>query len=66
MTNDKYCITVWCLIKGDSAPFDVTVPANATIYDLKKLVKAEVENDALDGIGAGSLKLWKVSGFSQL
>jgi hypothetical protein len=64
MTNDTY--RVWCLIKGDSTPFDITAPANTTIHDLKKLIKAENENGVLNGIGARSLRLWKVSGFSQL
>jgi hypothetical protein len=63
-TNDTIVFGV--IIEGEPSPFDITAPAGATIQDLKKLIKAEVGNDILNGINISSLRLWKVSGFSQL
>jgi hypothetical protein len=65
MANDTHRI-IWCLLKGDSIAFPIFAPADAVIDELKKLIKAENENELLNGIDAKNLKLWKVSGFSQL
>jgi hypothetical protein len=51
--NDR---VLWCLIHGESTPFEVIAPVNASMNQLKKLIKEE-------GIDVASrfMALWKVS-----
>jgi hypothetical protein len=60
MANDTHRV-LWCLIKGESIPFEVIAPANASIYQLKKLIRVEKENGALQDVDAANLMLGKVS-----
>lgn len=60
MANDP-CRVFWCLIKGDSKAFEVTVPVNASVNRLKTLVLEQRKNGVLQGIDAAVLVLWKVS-----
>src|ERR1700732_1033628 len=60
MANDPHRV-LWCLIKGDSNPFEVTAPVDASISKLKKLVWEERKNGAFLGVDATDLLLWKVS-----
>jgi hypothetical protein len=52
---------LWCIVEDDAAPFLVTVPTNAYINDLKKLIKEERKNGILKDVDATDLVLWKVS-----
>jgi hypothetical protein len=54
-------ITLLCLIKGDKIAnaFPVHIDSNQLIGDLKKVIKAENQND-FAGVDAAKLKLWKV------
>ena len=52
-------VALWCLI-GDSTPFEVTAPVNATIYRLKELVWEKRKRGTLKNVDASDLILWKV------
>ena len=54
-------VVLWCLVERDSTPFDVTVPVNASIGRLKKLIHENGINDTERSILAKDLVLWKVS-----
>ena len=60
--SDSTARTLWCLVEGGSALFAVTAPANANIYNLKKLILEEKKNELKD-IDADQLILLKVSTF---
>ena len=51
---------VWCLIEGDSNPFEVTVAVTADIGDLKELIREKGKSISFRGIDAKDLTLWKV------
>jgi len=53
----KQTRTLWCLVYGDSAPFEVTVPDNAKIDYLKEAVR---EKKILRDVNASSLVIWQV------
>ena len=58
--SDDAARTLWCLIESESAPFQVTAPVYASIYDLKVLVHEKCKNGALRNVDASDLILWKV------
>jgi hypothetical protein len=60
MANDTHRM-FWFLIKGDSNPFEIAVPDNASISRLQKLVWEERKNGALRGVDAADLMILKVS-----
>src|SRR4051794_36959246 len=49
-------IRLWCLVRGSSSAFYVTIGRDNFIIDLKKLIKAEIPND----VKAIQLTLWKL------
>ena len=51
--------TLWCLVEGDHAPFDVIVYDNHNINYLKECIK-EKKKQLLSKDDASSLELWKV------
>src|SRR4051794_11525764 len=57
-------ITVNCLVLGDIPPdecvFLIDISAEKTVFELKKMIKAEKIND-FASIDADKLKLWKVN-----
>ena len=53
-------LTLWCLIEGDSKPFEVEVPPSASIANLKNRVHNKGINVATHNIDAIDLVLWKV------
>ena len=59
-SDDDAAHTFWCLIQGDSAPFQVTAPVNASIDHLKELVHVKRKKGALRNVDASDLILWKV------
>ena len=62
MKADKDSLVLWCIIRGESIPFDVTVPANASINQLKEKIYQKNKHTFSD-IDAKNLVLWKVSSF---
>ncbi len=50
-------IRLWCLVRGSSSAFYVTIGRDNFIIDLKKLIKAEIPND----IKAIQLTPWRVN-----
>src|SRR3954447_14079420 len=54
-------ITLLCLVKGNTtaSAFPVHIDGNSLVGDLKKVIKAEKQNDFAD-VDADKLKLWKV------
>jgi hypothetical protein len=60
MANDTHRV-LWCFIKNDSNPFEVTAPVNASISRLKKLVWEKGKNGILSETDAKDLVLCKVS-----
>jgi len=59
MTSDVAPRSLWCLIKGDSTPFQVTAPVNASI---NRLLMHLVHDEGIrEGtILANDIVLWKV------
>jgi hypothetical protein len=55
-------ITLFCLAKGNTSEnaFSVKISRDEPISELKKVIKAEKQND-FAGIDADRLKLWKVT-----
>ena len=55
-------ITLFCLVKGNTTAnaFPVDIDKDQLVGHLKKVIKAEKQND-FAGIDADRLKLWKVS-----
>ena len=53
---------LWCLVKGQNAPFIVRTSPTTSIADLKCLIKKENEN-TLRRVDAPDLNLWKVCYF---
>jgi len=51
---------LWCLIAGDSAPFEVDVPADVSISRLKKHIFEEAGPVKLHPMVARDLELWEV------
>jgi hypothetical protein len=58
--SDSTSRTLWCLLKGGSSPFKVTV--NGDIDDLRNKIKEQKENEFMN-IDADQLILLKVSTF---
>jgi hypothetical protein len=54
-------VALWCLIEGDSMPFEVTAPVNANINRLKEVVREKGKNGVLGNVDAKDLVLLKVS-----
>jgi len=63
MANDTRVF--FCLIEGDTNPFEVTVPTGKSISFLKKVIWEECNNGPLRDINVRDLVLWKVSRFSR-
>lgn len=59
MANDT--CSLFCLIEGDTNPFQVTVSAGQSIYFLKEVILEQAFRD----VDAVDLVLWKVSRFSR-
>ena len=57
MASDAAPYTLWCLIKGESTPFDVIAPVHASINRLN-LIHEERKNVALRNVDASGLILW--------
>jgi hypothetical protein len=53
-------LTLWCLIEGDSKPFEVEVPPSASIANLKNRVHNMGQHGMFRNIDAIDLVLWKV------
>jgi Crinkler effector protein N-terminal domain len=53
---------LWCIIYGESTPFGVDAPANASINLLKKRIHNQNKNTFRD-IDVKNLDLWKVGSF---
>ena len=55
-------ITLFCLVKGNTTAnaFEVDIEKDKSISHLKKVIKAEKQND-FAGVDADRLKLWKVT-----
>ena len=55
-------ITLFCLVKGNTTAnaFEVDIEKGKSISHLKKVIKAEKQND-FTSIDADKLKLWKVT-----
>jgi Crinkler effector protein N-terminal domain len=63
MKANKDSLVLWCVINGESTPFDVTVPANSNISQLKERIHQKNKNTFSD-IDAKNLDLWKVGSFN--
>ena len=63
--DDRVVFTLFALIQGDTAVFDVTVAANDYIYRLKRLIYEEGKNGVLHNENAKDLSLWVVSTFQR-
>ena len=50
-----------CLIQGDSAVFEVSVPKEKRVLRLQKLIWEERKNGVLHSVDAADLVLWKVN-----
>lgn len=59
MTNNTRVI--WCILKGDSVPFRIAAHIDATVDELKELIRSPKESGALRGIDAADLVLRKAS-----
>jgi hypothetical protein len=56
--SESLVLDLWCFIEGGTSCFNVKVPGNESIFDLKKRVK---EKGALRHVDAANLVLYKVS-----
>jgi len=63
MANDTRVL--FCLIQGDSNPFEVTVSTGKSISFLKEVIQEKRKNGPLRDVDAADLVLWKVSRFSR-
>jgi hypothetical protein len=52
-------IELWCLLEGQSRAFEVPIPANSNVGNLKEAIKAKKQND-LKSYDADTLTLFKV------
>ena len=52
---------LWCLLQGDKEPFEVTVDAEQSVFQLKVLAKGNTP--ALSSAYPSHIVLWKVSMF---
>ncbi|KAF9367680.1 hypothetical protein BGX21_007158, partial [Mortierella sp. AD011] len=52
-------LTLWCLVEQKSSEFSVDISSEKSVYDLKKIIKAEKPND-LGRIDANDLIFWMV------
>jgi hypothetical protein len=59
LKTDDPPLTLWCLIEGQSSPFEVGIPASTDIGDLKEAIKVK-KTPELDRYAADSLILFKV------
>jgi hypothetical protein len=57
---------LWCLVVDDVTPFDITISANANIWQLKELIREERKHGALATVDAKDLVLWKVRTYQRL
>ena len=67
---DNSTFRLWCIVGGnsqgsDSQPFQVTVPTNNNIFELKQHIYEEIKNGIPSNINAKDLILWKVSSYHQ-
>jgi Crinkler effector protein N-terminal domain len=62
MNDDEHPLVLWCIIDGESTPFDVTVPGNTNINQLKERIYQNNKYTFRD-IDAKNLDLWKVGSF---
>jgi hypothetical protein len=53
--------TLWCIVEGQSTPFEVTVPSDATIGQLKKKVHQEKHKLTFREVDPADLVLLQVS-----
>jgi len=53
-------LTLWCLIEGDSEPFEIEVPPSVSIANLKDHIHKKGINVAKHPVLAKDLVLWKV------
>ena len=51
---------LWCLIDGDKTVFDVVIPMNEYIANLKASIKEQGINVTKHAVDAKDLTLWKV------
>ena len=58
--RSKRVNSLWCLVDGDSRPFEVDVPVDVNVNRLKRLVHKEKERGFLRDVDASDLDLWKV------
>ena len=63
MANDTRVL--FCLIEGDTNPFEVTVSTGKSISFLKEVIQEKRKNGPLRDVDAADLVLWKVSRFSR-
>ena len=56
----KRTISLWCLIDGDSRPFEVDAPVDVNVNRLKEAIRAKKERGFLRDVDASDLELWKV------
>ena len=64
MENDTRVL--FCLVEGDTNPFEVTVPAGRSISFLKEVIYEKINKGPLrDTFPASDLVLWKVIYFSR-
>ena len=61
MANDTRVL--FCLIQGETDPFEVTVSTSKSISSLKGVIQEKCKNVALRDVDAADLVLWKVSHF---
>ena len=57
MANNPHRL-IWCFIKGDSNLFEIGVPINASVCQLKELIWDKGKNDAFRETDAKDLVLW--------
>lgn len=60
MTDDTRRV-LWCFIKGDSTPFPIAAPGNATMGQVKGLVWEQGKNSVFRRTDAMKIELSKVS-----
>ncbi|KAG0327520.1 hypothetical protein BGZ99_007478, partial [Dissophora globulifera] len=54
------CLSLFCLVDGESTPFPVKIESSESVGELKKAVKAEKAPE-FDDVAADKLTLWHVS-----
>ena len=62
MANDNHLL--FCLIEGDTNPFEITVSTDRTISHLRDVIWEKRKTGALRDVDPVDLVLWMVSRFS--